>query len=472
MRQPADNLSSRRPVAVMLALAWPSILEQLLLTLASYVDTAMVGSLGAGATAAVAINSSSVWLITGLLSAVAVGYSVQVAHSIGAGETQRAREIVRQALMAALGFGLAMMALCASLSPWIPRWLGAEEAILPDARRYLFFYTLGLPLQTALAVFSAIFRCMGDTRTPLLFNTGSNLLNVVLNFLLIFDTRTVELFGRPVTLWGAGMGVAGAAIATACSGSLAGLLLTSLAFRRHNPLVISLRDRYRPDSLIIRQAVRLAVPVALERVTISSGQLLLTRIVAGLGTVALAANHVAVTAEGISYLPALGIGFAATTLVGQSVGARDLRGARLYGRLCAVAGLLFSTMGGVLIFLLATPLSRIFSSDPQVVEQAARMLRIVAVAEPMFGVSIVLSGGLRGAGDTTFPFLIVLAGMWAVRVVLAPILLFVFHMGLASAWIAMAADLVVRGGFCILRFLRLDWEKQSRKMLAHLNRPA
>lgn len=466
------DISTGRPVVITMMLAWPSILEQLLLTLASYVDTAMVGSLGAGATAAVAINASSVWLITGLLSAIAVGYSVQVAHSIGAGEQEQAREIVRQAVMASAGAGIALMLLCVSLSPFIPLWLGADPAVLPDARRYLFFYTLGLPLQTALAVFSAIFRCMGDTRTPLLFNTGANLLNVLLNFLLIFDTRAVVVLGREITIWGAGLGVTGAAVATACSGGLAGLLLTSLAFLRHSPFQISLRDRYRPNSLIIRQAVRLAVPVALERITISSGQLLITRMVAGLGTVSLAANHVAVTAEGISYLPAQGIGFAATTLVGQSVGARDLDKARQYGRLSGMIGFLFSAAGGLFIFLLAVPLARIFSSDPQVVELAAQMLRIVAIAEPMFGASIVLSGALRGAGDTTFPFLIVLAGMWAVRVVLVPILLFAFDMGLAAAWIAMAADLMVRGIFCMLRFARINWEKQSRKMLAHLDQTA
>lgn len=449
----------RTPAIVLLMLAWPAILEQLLLTMATYVDTAMIGSLGANATAAVAINSSTGFLLMGMAAAVGVGYSVQVAHCLGAGDLERAKEVSRQALVGAAAAGLALMTCAVVLSPWIPRWLGADADILKDAQRYLFFYSLGLPLQTELAVFSAVLRCAGDTKTPLMFNTGANLLNVALNYFFIFPSRTVVLFGRSVSVWGAGLGAGGAAMATALSGGTAGLLLVTLMFLRPSPVRLMPGASYRPNLAVVRQAVRLGVPVALERVTISSGQLIMTRLVSSLGNVSLAANHVAVTAEGISYLPAQGISFAATTVVGQSVGAGQPEQARRYGRVSGWVGLWSGVFGGILLFVLAVPLARVFSPDPQVIQLAAKMLRIVAVSEPCFGLAIVLSGVLRGAGDTRSPFLVVLGGMWGVRIVLAPILMFCFSLGLSAIWLAMVADLIARGLLCLARVCRVDWPR-------------
>ena len=295
---------------------------------------------------------------------------------------------------------------------------------------------------------------MGDTKTPLILNTAANLLNVVLNFFLIFPTRPTELFGMSFTVPGAGWGVAGAAIATTISTAITGLGISYTALFRKPDCRISLHDSFKPDREIIHRALELGVPTALEHATVSAGQIVVTRINATLGTVALAADHVAVTAEGLSYMPADGISYAATALVGQSYGAQEFEDAHRFGKLSGLTGLAFSTVMGVMLFIFATPLASIFSSDPAVIELAAQMLRIVAIAEPLFGVAIVMSGALRGLGDTRFPLVISLIGMWGVRCVLAPTLVFGFKMGLAGSWIAMVCDLCVRGLLCALRFKR------------------
>ena len=443
---------------VLMRLAWPAIAEQILLTLVSYVDTAMVGVLGADATAAVAINASPIWLIGGLLQALAVGFSVQVAHRIGAGDPEGGRAVIRQAVVVTVSAGLLLMGACLLLAPYLPRWMGAQPAVLPDAVAYFRIYVLALPMQASSAVFSAILRCKGDTRTPLVLNTITNLANVCLNFLLIYPSRTLHLLGHAVPMWGAGLGVSGAAIATSISTGAIGVCLMAVVYVRKDALRISLRECYRPDAAILRRALALGLPVALERTTISLGQIVMTRITATLGTVALAANHVAVTAEGLSYLPASGISYAATTLVGQRVGARESHEASRYARLSGWFGLAFSAGMGALLFVLAHPLSTMFSSDPAVVSLAAGMLRIVAAAEPPFCVSLVLGGALRGAGDSRFPFVISMLCMWGIRATLAPLCVFVLHTGLAGIWIAMAVDLCTRGALSLWRVRRCRFD--------------
>lgn len=463
MRGAVDARSWEKQTGTLLALAWPAILEQLLLTTATYVDTAMIGVLGADSTAAVAVNSSVVFLIVGLLTAAGVGYSVQVAHSLGARDWEQAERVSRQALLGALAVGAAGMACMGILSGYIPVWLGADETIQADASRYLFFYALGLPLQSCLAVFSAVLRCAGDTKTPLMYNAAANLLNVVLNFFLIFPARWVPLPGGTVWIWGAGLGVAGAAMGTALSGGIMGAGMVALMFRRKGAARLTWGASYRLDRSINRRAVRLGLPVLLERAAFSGGQLFMTRMVTFLGNLSLAANHVAVTAEGISYLPAQGVSFASTALVGQAVGARDQEQARGYSVISGAVGLAAGVFAGVLLFCLAVPLSALFTPDEEVIALSADMLRIVAVSEPLFGLSIVLSGVLRGAGDSRSPFVIVLIGMWGVRMLLAPVLLYGFHLQLKAIWIAMVVDLMVRGLLCWVRTRQLDWPGLCRR---------
>ena len=446
-------------LSVMWHLSWPAILEQLLGTMVSYVDTAMVGTLGAAATAAVSINASPIWLVGGILSGIGVGYSVQVANAVGARDEYKARRVILQALLAVLVVGLGFLGLLQLLAGYIPRWMGADADVLPQAISYLRFYVLCMPGHAMLYVFSAVLRCTGDTKTPLFLNSSSNILNVILNFLLIYPTRELHILGLTFTMPGAGMGVAGAAAASAISIDLAGLALLAVLLRRFYLFGHGMGDSLRPDPVIIRTAASLGMPYVAERMSINLGQIAMIRMVASIGTVALAAHHIANTAEGLCYLPAYGISAAATALVGQSVGAQTKEGAKAYGTLSGKVGFILCLITASVLFAAARPLAGLFSPDQDVVALAATVLRIVAVSEPFFALSIVLFGALRGANDTRYPMFTCLFSMWVVRIVLTVLFVYVFHLGLPGVWMAMALDLILRGILATLRWRSGKWQR-------------
>lgn len=438
-------------------LSWPAIIEQILNTMVSYVDTAMVGVLGAVGSAAVSVNGPPIWLIHGIMAGVGVGYSVQISNAVGAGDADRAGRIIRQALLAAVVCGAAACALYEGLGGYIPLWLGAKPEVLPHAVNYMRIYCSALVFNSLLIVFSAVLRCMGNTKTPLIFNTATNILNLILNFFFIYPTRQWHGFTIP----GAGWGVEGAAIATAISITCAAIPAAVAAFHQMGYRT-SLREGLRPDGVIIRRAVRLGVPSAIERAIVNLGQIAMTALVGHtLTTAALAANNIATTAEGLCYLPAYGIGYAAIALVGQSVGAGDREDAEAYGTLTGVIGFLLCLVTGGLLFVFAPLLAGLFNTDPEVVTEAARALRVVAFAEPFFALSIILTSALRGADDVRFPMMVGLAGMWCVRVPLACLLVLTLDWGLAGVWGAMAIDLTVRGVLCAARWRSGKWVRLS-----------
>lgn len=434
-------------------LSWPAIVEQILGTMVTYADTAMVGVLGAVGSAAVSVNGPPIWLIHGVLLGVGVGYSVQVSNAVGAGDRERVKLLIRQALLAALVCGALACAAYEFIAGVLPMWLGAKPEVLPHAVNYLRIYCASLIFNALLTMFSAVLRCTGNTKAPLLFNSATNLLNLALNFFLIYPTRS----WRGITLPGVGWGVEGAAAATAISIAVAGVWATWAAFRQPG-YETSPRRGLAPDGAIIRRAAFLGLPAALERSAVNLGQIATTALVGhALTTAAMAANHIATMAEGFCYLPAYGIGYAAVALVGQSVGAKDREDARAYGVLTGTLGGGLCLLTGAILFLVAPALAGLFNTDAQVVAEAALALRTVAFAEPFFALSIILSNALRGANDVRFPMVTGLVCMWVVRVPLACLLVLGLNMGLQGVWAAMAVDLTCRGVLCALRWRSGKW---------------
>ncbi len=446
----------REEISAVLALSWPAIVQQLMLTLVQYIDTAMVGSLGPNATASVGVVSSSVWLFNGLLGAAATGFAVQVAQHIGARETERARNVVRESMLFSLLFGVFMGSAAAALSFSLPGLLGAEEAIRPDASAYFLIVGCSMPFLMAINLMSSLLRCMGDTRTPMLFNITLNIFNTIFNFLLIYEPREASVFGLRVFLPGAGLGVPGAALGSALASLLVALLFLRRFLSRDFPLRISLRDRFRFTRDCLSAMIRIAIPQAMAHTASCGAQIAVTVIVAGLGTQAVAANSLAVTAEALCYQPGYGVSTAATTLVGQSIGAgrRDL--AVRFARVSTLLGMAIMTGTGLLMFLFAEPLIGMFTPDADVMRLGASVLRIEAFTEPLFAASIVASGAFSGAGDTKWSFAANLLSMWGIRLPIA--LLLIGSLGLTGMWIAMACELSIKG----LVFL---WRLRSKKWL-------
>lgn len=446
-----------KPSRVIWYLAWPTIIEQILLTFVQYVDTAMVGALGENATASIAVSSTTTWLVNGIFGALALGFYVLIGRNIGAGDIKKAKQIVRQSLMVSAAVGLLFTAAIQLISPFLPIWLGADTAIRSDASAYLSIVSSVYFFNMMVVMSAGILRVSGDTRTPLFFNVLTNLINIVLNFLMIYQTRALTVFGFTFTMWGAGWGVKGAAIATAIATVISGSFLFSRLFKKDYPIRIALKGDYKPDVPIIKSALRIATPAMLERITISSGQILMTLLITNLGTTALAANYLAVTAEAISYLPAYGFNVAAITMVAQSLGAGNKEGALRFAKMCMMIGVVMMSATGVLMYLNAEFLISIFTPVPAVILLGSKVLRVEAFAQPFFAMSIIGGGILRGAGDTKWPFYISIAGMWGVRILTAYVLAYPLGMGLMGAWIGMVADLFTRGVLSFIRYRSKKW---------------
>jgi putative MATE family efflux protein len=423
-----------------------------------YVDSAMVGSLGAVATAAVAANSSTIWLVNGMMYAFGAAFAVLAARQIGAKNHEAVHHTVRQALLAVIALAVVLTSVMLRIAPVLPLWIGVEEAVAPDAIIYIRYVAASYPFMILFMFMTNLIRSSGDTRSPLISNIITNLANIIGNFLLIFPTREVVLFGKTVTIVGAGMGVQGAAIATASAMVLSSLILFGVLIFKEGPLRTPFKGvSWKIDWKLQRQVFRLGTPLALERATLSVGQIVLTILVTRIGTVSLAAHHLAITAESVTYMPVSGFSMAATTLVAQSLGAEKREMALEFARKCLRWGIILMSSTGVLMYLLSHQLMSFFTNDPAVIVLGSRVLRIEAFAQPFFAASIVIGGILRGAGDTRWPFINSLIGMWLVRLIPASILIIGFNYGLEAAWGCMVADLVVRGFLNYRRYHHNQW---------------
>ena len=314
------SISLKSQTQLIIALSIPAILEQLVMTLMSYIDTAMVGSLGPGATAAIGVVASSIWLMNGLTSAIAVGFSVQIAQYLGAGRDGDSRNVLCQSILFNVLFGVVMAAAAIGIGQVLPELLGSDPEIAPAARSYFCTVAFFFPFSMASALYSSILRCSGNILLPSIMNVGMCVFDVIFNFIFIYPPRDIGGFH----VWGAGLGVQGAALGTGLAQACVAVTLLLGIICRKGPLRFQGNETWRFTKPCMNNMLRLSTPTALERMALSLAQIVMTSVVAGMGTVAVASNYVAVQTESICYLPAFGVASAATALVGQSIGARRL----------------------------------------------------------------------------------------------------------------------------------------------------
>lgn len=451
-----DTLTTGDQIRLVAQLSVPAIMAQLSHIVMQYIDASMVGSLGASASASIGLMASSTWLFNGMCNAAVTGFTVQVAQRIGAGEEKTARSIMRQAFVYAVGFALLIAAAGASISGILPGWLGGDASICAGATAYFLIYALSLPFVQLNNLAGGMLQASGNMRVPSVLHVLMCLLDVVFNMLFIFEEMTILGLRIP----GAGMGVAGAALGTALAQAVTALLMLYFLLLRSPMLRLRRDERLTFERAHLRRGLRIALPIGAERIIMSGAQVMATRIVAPLGTVAIAANSFGVTAESLCYMPGYGIAAAAATLIGQSIGAGRKDLTKRLGALTASLGIAVMTVSGALMYVLAPVMIGIMSPDPAVVELGARVLRIEAFAEPMFAASIVCAGVFRGAGDTLVPSIFNFVSMWGVRLPIAALL--APRIGLVGVWIAMAADLTVGGILFLIRLARGKWMEASR----------
>ena len=423
-------------------LSIPSILAQISATVMFFIDASMVGHLGARASAAIGLVETTGWLLGGLASAANMGFSVQVAHYIGANNFEAARRVLRQSLVCCLIWAMSITLIALSCSPFLPYWLGGTDEIAHDAS--LYFKMEGLA--------GSMLKCSGNMKIPSMLNILMCVMDVVFNYLFIY---LLEL------------GVMGAALGTGVAMLItAGLMLYFLLWRS-DMLGIFKKQReqresfpaFRPTSDVVTTALKIGAPMGLQHMLMGSAQIVSTLIVAPLGTIAIAAHSLAITVESLCYMPGFGISEAATTLVGQGIGAGQKQLTRSFANMSVSLGIGVMTLMGVLMFIFAHELMSVMSPVAAIQALGAYCLRIEAFAEPMFAAAIVCNGVFIGAGDTLKPAIMSLCSMWGVRLTLAALL--AREYGLKGVWTAMAIELTFRGVIFLCRLFYGHWDEKT-----------
>ena len=446
------HMSGHDQLKLVAMLSVPSMLAQLMHIIMQYIDASMVGSLGAKASASIGLVSTTIWLFGSLCSSASVGFYVQVAHRIGAGEWTEARQVLRQSFISCILFALTLSAIGVFISPFLPYWLGGNEDICKDAITYFMIFSMCLPFSQLNSLCSGMLRCSGNMHVPSILNVTMCLLDILFNWILIFPGH--EVFG--IFIPGADLGVKGAVLGTALSFIICSLIMCYMVCVKSKELnLFQEKGSFIPRKDTLQKAIRIALPMAIEHVILCGAQITSTIIVAPLGTIAIAANSFGITIEALCYMPGYGISDAATALVGQSLGAKRKELARQFGRITVGLGMAVMTVMGVIMFVSAPMLMSLMTPDIDVQELTTQILRIESFAEPMFAASIVCYGVFVGAGDTLIPCSMNLSSIWLVRITTAFIL--AGTMGLKGVWIAMAVELCFRGMIFLWRFKGDSW---------------
>ena len=437
------EMTRSEKLRLIVQLSIPSILAQISATVMFFIDYAMVGHLGEKATASVGLVESTTWLLGGLASAASLGFSVQVAHFIGAKDFEGARRVLRQSLVCCFLWSLLLSLACVVVHQELPFWLGGSADIVSDASWYFLIIGLAGIFFQMEGLAGSMLKCSGNMRIPSALNILMCVLDVVFNYFFIYQMN---------------LGVKGAAMGTAMAELITAILMLYFLLCRSDMLrLIGHPGSFKPRSDTIKTAVKIGAPMGLQHLLMGSAQVVSTIIVAPLGTVAIAANSMAITVESLCYMPGYGIAEAATTLVGQAIGAGQKMLTRSFAYISVGLGISVMTVMGILMFIFAPELMAIMSPVDAIVQEGAQALRIEAFAEPMFAATIVANGVFIGAGDTFIPAIMSLSSMWGVRLTLAAML--APRYGLKGVWIAMAIDLTFRGIIFLTRLFKGKWDK-------------
>lgn len=453
-------LNGLQRLSLTMKLALPAMLAQLSSIAMQYIDAAMVGRLGADDSAAIGLVATSLWLFWGICSAMTSGYAVQAAHLTGARDFEGAKAVFRQGISATLLFSLATALIGSAISWKLPVWLGGDEAINGKASLYFVIFVAALPLLSLNYLAGGMLRCVGNMKIPSLFSGLMCVFDCIFNYFLIFPTHHFLIFGHSVTLPGANLGVAGAALGTVAAETLcAAATMFYACVRQPEISILRTSGSFRLTRAVTKKAASISAPMTLEHAVICGAQIAITIIVAPLGVVAIAANGFAVTAESVCYMPGYGMADAATTVTGQSHGANRPKLVRQFGYMSVGLGMILMSVMGIAMYLFSSEIMGWITPVESIKSLGAECLRIEAWAEPMFAASIVAYGVFVGVGQTKLPAAMNFGSIWLVRVPLAWWLARVS--GLKGVWLAMCIELSFRGTIFLCRLFFTKWHSPT-----------
>lgn len=442
LRQKGSEMTFQQKLRLTVLLSVPAIIAQVSSVVMQMIDASMLGHLSTDEAASVGLVSTTIWLFGGLCSAFASGFSVQVAHRVGAGDLSGARSVIRQGLFTGILFSLLMTSAGLMIAPSLPHWLGATSVICANATEYFSIFACGIPLVVLNGIAAGSLRCSGNIKLPSMLLVMMCALDVIFNYVFIFQC---------------GLGTAGAAYATMLAYGVT--MVSMVYYLAFKDKTLNFRNdqtwNFIPAWKILKKAGRIGVPISLERGVMCSAQIAISSIIAPLGTVAIAANSFGINVESLCYMPGYGVAEAATTLVGQSKGAERRDFMHSFAWISMSLGVGVMALMGVLMWIFAPEMMAIITPDVEVIRLGTEILRIEAWAEPGFAAAIIAYSVFVGAGKTLVPSLMNLGSIWLIRV--SATLMLAPSMGLRGVWIAMALELCVRGAMFVLRLMTKGW---------------
>ncbi len=444
-----QGITDKMMYADVIRIAWPSMVELLLTQLASMVDLMMVGQLGAWALTSVGLTTQPKFLFMTIFQALNVGATAMVARYKGAGRADKANLVMRQALMMTLLASFVMSFIGYFSSEWMVGFMGASDAeSLAGGTIYLQIQMIGFVPMALTTAITAVLRGVGNSRTAMIYNVVANAVNVVLNYFLIYGHM-----GFPA------MGIAGASLATIL-GQLVAMIMAFFAVMRQNSgyLHLRLRDGFRPDRESVTAIFKVGFPAMIEQLIMRAGIIIYSKTVASLGTVAFATHQVCMNIQALTFMNGQAFGVSATSLVGQCLGKRRPDMAEQYSRRTRQVGMMVSLLLATCFLLFSRQIVSLYNDDPEIIQLGGTILMFLAFIQPFQASQFILAGVLRGAGDTQAIAVITFLTVLLVRPGLALLMVYGFHWGLPGAWVALAADQLLRSLLVWLRYNAGKWK--------------
>ncbi|HHW71165.1 MAG TPA: MATE family efflux transporter [Clostridiales bacterium] len=429
-------------------IAWPSLVELILTQLASMVDMIMVGRLGPWAISAVGLTTQPKFLMMTMFIAMNVGATALVARYRGEGNRKKANTVLNQAMLLTFILSLAASIVGFIFAEPMVRFMGAADAkTLEGGTIYLKIQMVGFLFMALTSTITATLRGIGNSRTAMIYNLIANVINVIFNYLLIFGH-----WGFPK------LGVAGASLATIIGQFVAFILAMMAVLRGDQYLHLQIKECLKPNWKYLKSIFNIGIPAMIEQLVMRTGIIIYSKTVASLGTVAFATHQICMNIQAMSFMNGQAFGVSATSLMGQSLGKKRPDMAQAYSSRTRYLGMIISLILGVVFFFFGRPIVSLYTDDPSVINQGAKILKLVALIQPFQSTQFILSGALRGAGDTKATAIITFITILLLRPGLALLCINVLHLGLEGAWLALAADQIVRSTLIVIRYRSGKWK--------------
>ncbi|MGL5316517.1 MAG: MATE family efflux transporter [Peptostreptococcaceae bacterium] len=441
-----DNYFKLQDIKKVLILAIPVIIENILQVFLGTTDTFFASKLNPNAIASIGITNLIINVYIAFFTAIGVGTTAIVARNIGLNDKKNATETVKQSIILSLGISLIIGLISLLFSRQILTLLGATSEVIEYALPY--FISVSVPcvfLSLSLTLSSSL-RGSGNTKTPMIASTVAIVLNIMLNYILIFGIFNFN-----------GIGILGAGIATTISRAVSVLILFVSLYIGKSGLKLNFNEKWIINKKLILSISKIGIPAGIEKLIMRFGQLSYNSLIISIGTSAYVAHNIAGNIESYSYLPAMGFGVAATTLIGTKLGEDNPMEAKKYGLISNLLSTIVMVIIGILFYIAAPSLAQVFTSDTEIQELVVSVLRIIALFQPFLSLTMVISCALQGAGDTKFPMYSTFIGIWGIRVIFGYIFAILLNLGLVGIWLAYSLDITVRGIILLVRFLSGKW---------------